>query len=365
MMQAALILGLREAAIRWRSTLVMSLAISISLMAFLLLQAYHKDLTSKFDQMHKQLLVVQASGSMGEFYGSRLPASLGRELAAAGASLVVPQIHTIVGTSTENAVLLRGIPLEGYTRVEDFKMLDGRPLQAGDAPRLAMIGARLAETKGVLSGDSIQIRARAFTVAGVFVTETYADYEAWISIEDAQALLGWNDDVSVYVIPSGEALKEGDTLPGGASAVLKGQSGVNLIQEWEPLFNILGLVSTTLGIAAAVALANMLWRLAWLRRRDLAVLQSVGFRKLALAGYLWAQAAGITTFAFAMGLLETVCIGAVSQIKTAGISIHAAIEPEVVGASLIFAILISIASSGLPAWWLARLDLAALLRVEG
>ena len=272
-----------------RITLVMALAAGIPLMLYFLLGAYRAGLQSRYAEHYEDFLVVQVSGSLGEFYGSRMPASVGDALREANLSLVVPQIHTVVGTTTENAVLLRGIPLDSYSRVEEFTMISGRPLMAGDAPRLAMIGARLAEERQLLPGDVIPVRGRDFQVAGIFDADTYASNEVWISLEDAQALLGWGTDVSVYVIPNTEAYQEGDRLPGGISIVRKGDSGAALIAEWEPFFKLLTHITGALGIAAAVALASILWRLAWLQRRELAILRSIGFKKGSLAGFLLVQ----------------------------------------------------------------------------
>jgi putative ABC transport system permease protein len=291
-------------------------------------------------------------------------ASVGDDLRAAQVSLVVPEIHTVVGTTTENAVLLRGIPLDTYALVEEYKMVTGRPLIEGDVPRLAMIGARLAEERNLLPGDIMQIRGRDFQVVGIFDIGTYASNEVWVSLEDAQTLLGWGTDVSVYVIPNGEVYKEGDSLPGGISVVRKGDSGAVLLAEWDPFLRLLTHITTALGVAAAVALASILWRLAWLQRRELAILRSIGFGKGSLAGYLFVQGSMITLLGFLFGGLGALGLGRLTEIKTAGISIQAVFDIKVVLASLVFAACISVAGTSVPAWWLNRFNLSALLRAE-
>jgi putative ABC transport system permease protein len=357
-------LGIHALRQHMRITLVMALAAGVPLMLYLVLGAYRAGLLSRYAESYEDFLVVQVSGSLGEFYGSRMPASVGAELRAADLSLVVPEIHTIVGTTTENAVLLRGIPLESYTQVEEYKIISGRPLMVGDKPRLAMIGARLAQERQLLPGDLIPVRGRDFQIVGIFDVNTYASNEVWISLEDAQALLGWGTDVSVYVIPNAEAYQEGDTLPGGISIVRKGDSGAALIAAWKPFFKLLTHITGALGVASAVALASILWRLAWLQRRELAILRSIGFKKGSLAGYLLVQGIVITLVGFMLGALGAVGLGKLSTIKTAGISIQAVFDSRVILTSLIFAVLISLAGSSLPAWWLNRLNLSMLLRTE-
>ncbi|PKN94759.1 MAG: hypothetical protein CVU44_02830 [Chloroflexi bacterium HGW-Chloroflexi-6] len=345
-------------------TVAMALAVGIPVMSFLALQAYQSGLRARFNVPYNDFLVVQLSGSFGEFYGSRLPASLQNELLAAGASKAIPEIHTITGTTQQDAILLRGIPLEDYERIETFKMLAGRPLQVGDPARLVMLGMRLAEEHGVLPGDTIAIRGRDFNVVGIFESQTYAGNEAWISLQDAQTLLGWGSDVSVYLIPAGETLQTGDTLPGGVLVVQQGDSGATLIAEWEPFFSLLYIVAAALGLAAAISLASILWRLAWLQRRELAILRSLGFGQASLTAYILTQGASITLLGTLLGWLGALAMGALTQIETAGISIQAALDARAVLSVLAFAAAITLAGSIVPIGWLTRFNLSALLRAE-
>jgi ABC-type lipoprotein release transport system permease subunit len=248
--------------------------------------------------------------------------------------------------------------------VEEYKMVAGRPLLPGDPPRLAMIGSRLAEGRSLMPGDFISIRGRDFQVTGIFDVATYVANEAWISLEEAQALLGWGTDVSVFVIPDGETYREGDTLPGGITIVRKGESGATLLAEWKPLFRLLNLVIGALGVAAAVALASILWRLAWLQKHELAILRSIGFGKRSLAAYLFAQGGVITLLGFLLGGLGAWGLGEWMEIATAGISIQAVFDDQVILISLVFAACMAVTGTAVPAWWLNRLNLAVLLRSE-
>lgn len=347
-----------------RLTLLMALAIAVPVMVFIGLQGYQTNLRNLYEATSGQFLVVQASGSMGEFYGSRLPASLQKDLLAAGLSFAIPEIHTIVGTTRSDAVLLRGIPLADYPRIERFRMLTGRPLQPGDAPRLAMLGMRLAQERGLTPGDTIPIRGRNFTVIGIFEAETYTGNEAWISIEDAQTLLGWQDDVSVYLIPNGEQFQPGDSLPGGISIVQQGESGAALIAEWEPFFSLLELIIQAMGLSAAVSLANVLWRLAWLQRRELAILRSLGFGPASLAGYLLGQGTAIALLGLLWGYAGAALLGVFSRLETAGISLRPELDAPTLLAGLPLAAGITLAGSILPIFWLNRTNLSALLRAE-
>jgi len=108
----------------------------------------------------------------------------------------------------------------------------------------------------------------------------------------------------------------------------------------------------------------MLWRLAWLRRRDLAILQSLGFGRLTLTAYLFVQAAAIGLLGYLIGAVVAFTLSRLAGIQTAGVSVQPVFDGAVLGWSLLIAVLISLAGSALPVLWLSRLNLANMLRAE-
>jgi ABC-type lipoprotein release transport system permease subunit len=281
-----------------------------------------------------------------------------------GASLVEPEIRTVTGTTMENAMLLRGVTLETYRRVEPFRVIAGRPLEPGDPSRRVMVGERLAQERQAYPGGVLTIRGRDFQVQAVFSTGTYSDFEAWIALEDAQELLGWEGEVSIFIVPAGEGLRAGDILPEASVAVQMGESGTNLVAEFRQFFDLLGLIAVTLGISAAVILANALWRLAWQHRHDLAVLQAVGFTRRALCVYLGGQGAAITLVGFFLGILEGALVEAFTRFQAAEITIQPGLDGRTILLNFAFALGVLALSTALPVAWLARLNLTSLLHVE-
>jgi len=364
MIRTIVYLGLAELARRWRESLLAAGVIGVTLLAVLVLNAYRTGLENRYTVQSDGYLIAQESGSMGEIKGSRVSPDVATELYSRGSSLVVPQIHTIIGTSADNAILLRGVPLDSYAQVEPFRMIAGRPLQEGDPARLAMIGIGLAEAQGVGPGDPILIRGRNFTVVGVFAVDTFADFQAWIALPEAQRLLGWNEDVSVFVVPAGEGLNAGDMLPGGISLAPRGQTAAALLAEWQPLFRLLGLVAIVLALAATLALGNMLWRLAWLRRRQLAVLRALGYGRREMALYLLVQGAGISLMAFVLGLFGALLFTNLAQIQAVGLTVEPAVSAAGAGLALALALVIALGAASVPAWWLSKLNLLELMRAE-
>jgi ABC-type antimicrobial peptide transport system permease subunit len=75
------------------------------------------------------------------------------------------------------------------------------------------------------------------------------------------------------------------------------------------------------GIATAFALTNVLFRLAWIRRRQMAILRCVGFGDIALVGYIFVQAATVTFFGVSLGVLGIFLLASTVQSDILGISI--------------------------------------------
>jgi putative ABC transport system permease protein len=357
-------IGLKDLLNRRRLALVMSLSIAIAFAMMAILEVYRTGLADKYTEMAPDLLLVHESQSLGEFYGSRLSSRVGEELNGKGISMVIPEIRALVGSSVRNAILLRGIDLDEYDHLESFSILSGRSLHLDDQPRLTMIGWRLARSRKLGLGEMISLRGRNFNIVGIFKNGTYMDNQAWISLADAQSLLGWGQDVSIYVIPDEGVLHEGELLPGGISVSRKGESLHFVAAQFQPMMNLLRVVAAALGIATALALTNILWRLVWRRRGEMAILRTTGFPTLSIVGYLMAQAVGITLLGILLGGLFTLVFVSSVSVVVPSFTIVPRLEAQSVFTSLGWIGFIMIIGSSLPAWWLSQLNLAQLLHSE-
>jgi len=357
-------LGLHDLVRRWQTALPMSLVVAVSLMAYLTLQGYQAGLATGYGQVAQPWLIVQQSNMLGEFSDSRVAATAVNDLFALGVSQAIPQIHAVAGSSVQDAVVLRGVDLGQYQQIEPFTLVAGRALQEGDPPRLALVGYRLAQAKGVAPGETVSLRGRDFTVVGLFRVGSYADNEAWIALTDAQTLLGWENEVSLFVIPDEGILHEGVEIAGGLVVARKGAAAEILARQWQPLFNLLSVCALALGVAAALTLTNLLWRLAWMRRRNLAILRAVGFGQPALTVYLLAQAGCITAVGLLLAFSGVAGLTSALSINNTGQYLPWILNGDVLSNILALSLLITFFGAAVPAWQLSRLNLALLLREE-
>jgi ABC-type lipoprotein release transport system permease subunit len=307
---------------RWMLALVMALLFSISFATYLALVTYQKSLSMTYFSLEANWLVVQVNSVNGEIHGSRLNTDIEQLLKNYGYR-PIPEIHQVVGTSISNGIMMRGVQPDDLLKVSPFKLLAGRNLVSGDSPRLAMVGTGLANRLKINVGDTLKLRGRAFTVIGIFKTGSYEDSQAWISLTDAQKLLDYGSDVSIYYIPDGGALHEGFSLAKGISIGRRGDAGNTYGNEIMSFFHYLGLLGAFAGVATSITLTNLLWRLAWLHRREFGIARTLGFGRNSVVVYLLTQAGLILLLGAVVGgsLAVALVIARIQDFSAFGIAI--------------------------------------------
>jgi ABC-type lipoprotein release transport system permease subunit len=348
-MRTALRLVLADITGRFSLLLGAVLLIAAPMAGYLLLQGFTRGVDVDFAQTASSDLIVQESNSVGEIAGSRIAAEIETMLLDEGVAFAIPEIHSVTGSSAENAVLLRGIDIDRYRAVTRFEMRSGRPLEPDDSATDVMIGTDLAEARRLDSGDTILLRGREHRVVGVFSIGTYADNEVWLSLEGARELLG--------------PLSEGDVLPGPLSVARRGDF-VGIASEWDPIFDLANFANFALAAAAAVILAVILWRMAWLRRRELAVLRAVGMSARIPVAYLALEGTLIALLGLAGGIIGARVMAVVVKVDAFGLSARALFDGTgiVRGVGLTAAILV--AAVGAAGFMAARARPAEFLRGE-
>jgi putative ABC transport system permease protein len=344
--------------------IAMGSVFAIAVAAFVTLGSYRASLLGDYAPSRGNLLIVQATQSFGEFYGSRISPQTATVLRALGVTDAVPEIHAVVGTSLQDAVLLKGIDLERYEQLDTFSLLAGRGLRPGDAPRQAMIGTRLAQRLAAAPGDTIRLRGREFQVVGIFETGSYSENEAWVPLKGAQDLLGWGDDVSLYVIPGDASLTPGDLPANAVSLARRGELWSTFPQQWEGLMTLIASVTQALGLAAALALAALLWRIAWRRRWQIAVLRSLGFGRSVFSVYLAVQGSLVVLFGGTVGILAALGLLYGVRPTLAGVTLNPHLTASVLVLTAFWLVALTVISLAVPVWVLGRRRVVDLMSSE-
>ena len=305
-MISLVLLAIKDMKRRWGLILVLILLFTIVFASFLTLFSHYRSASRLYANLEQDWLVVGNSDGLSEIHGSRITPLVRDQLIASGYEDPIPEIHQIVGTNLANGTLMRGIRLEDYRKTNSFTMVSGVPLEAGNPSRLTMIGETLARTREVGVGDDLLLRGRKFTVVGIFQTGSIQDNEAWISLSDAQTLLNYGEDVSLYLIPDTGPLQMGDEWMEDILISQRGETGSMFGSSITAFFNYFGVLGILLGIATAISMTNLLWRLAYLRRHEFGILRSVGFGFKSLSVYFFVQSGFIVVTGIVLGILLAV-----------------------------------------------------------
>lgn len=355
--------GLKELVVRWRTTIGMIAGVGVALLVFLALEGITRGAAATFAPPEQANWIVQQKGSMGEFLGSRLPGSYAAKIRSLGAEAVVPEIHSMAGTSFDDAMLVRGVPLESYLEVERFTLTSGEALASGDEG-LAMVGESLAEVRGLMVGDTLKVQDSEFMIKGVFRVGTLADSEAWLPLTEAQLLFGFGEDVSIYVAIGDESLKEKIEAGLEVEVSREGEGFASFSQSMASFVQLLRVASTVMAIAAALGILNVMFTMVQTRRREMGVLRAVGFGNKALVLYVLAQAAAISLLGFLAALLAAFGLMSGLNFEVFGISIRPLLDTRTAGLALLWSLAIGLAAGAYPALLATRLNLAETLRAE-
>ena len=363
-MRVAAWLALRDLSVHRRQAIALGTVFAIAVTAFVALGSYRQTLLRDYRPARSDQLVIQETQSFAEFYGSRLSPDIAVLLEDLGVAGAVAEIHTIVGTSLQDAVLLKGVDLEHYPELDLFVIRAGRGLQPGDSPRHAMLGTRLAERLESVPGDTIRLRGRPFEVIGVFETGAYTENEAWVPLAGAQELLGWGQDVSLYVVPDDGRLTPGENLLTGVSVARRGELWSTFPRQWEGLMALIEIVTQAIGLAAAFSLAAMLWRLVWRRRWQIAVLRSLGFSRAVFAVYLAVQGASVAFAGGVCGILGALALLRWVRPTLAGVSLRPQFTADLLISTGVWLGFLALLSVVVPVWVLGRRRVSELMSAE-
>ena len=173
-MFAIIRIALKDLRRRWRLAMMMAVLFSITFASYLALITYQKSLSSTYFSLNANWLVVQESFGSGEIHGSRLSTDVEQVLITYGYDHPIPEIHQVVGTSISNGIMMRGVRPEDLLKVSPFKLLSGRTLVPGDAPRLAMVGISLANRLKIKTGDIIEVDIKEGRIKNLTGRQTYS-----------------------------------------------------------------------------------------------------------------------------------------------------------------------------------------------
>jgi putative ABC transport system permease protein len=272
----------------------------------------------------------------------------------------VAPIQLVVGgvRGAQGAIALGIEPHSFVARL--LVLTQGAPASRGHVA----VGDLLAQQLHLRPGSSLRIDGRSFAVAGVFHSGiTEEDTGVITLLSDAQAVAGRPTDeattFAVRLMPqvtAAEATRRlSETFP-NLLAISEPSEAVRAGANNQLIANAVLLIVVLALIIGALAVANTMLAAVLERRRELALLASIGWSAPQLAGLVMGEAVAVSVLGTGAGLLLGI---AASKLLPGALGLGAFISPVLTvwgfGRAILIGVLIGLVGSIYPAWRVTRM----------
>jgi putative ABC transport system permease protein len=287
---------------------------------------------------------------------SVLPASLAPRLEKRpDVAEAAPLLLVIEGVRQDPAAVVFGAQPNGFFR-RRLVITEGRSGAGGKTGIL--VGDKLAKQLNLHPGSTLAVKRRPFTVNGIYHSGVFfEDTGAILDLPTAQRLAHRGSDVTTVAVQLAPDVRHSTAekalrraLPGTQiigtpdEAERVGANG-QLVRKVVTIIAALALIVGGLGVANTMAMAVME------RRRELALLSAMGWKRLRVAILVLSEGVAVSVVGAALGLLLGV-IGA--GLLNDALSVSAVVKPRVtpwtIGQALLIGVAIGVLGGLYPAW---------------
>jgi putative ABC transport system permease protein len=385
-MALPIIYSLRSMGVRWKSTLLATIGIGLVVAVFvgLLSMASGFRLALRASGSPENAIVLE-KGAMSEL-GSSFSKAAGDWVAddpriargGDGVPLVSPELVAVVALPKRSDGELTNLGIRGVTPAA-FKVRTGVTIVEGRRARpglFEIIVGKQAEKRirGLQIGSRISLMKREFEVVGAFSaegssfeSEIWGDFDAMAS---AFNRAGTENSLTVRLADSSvlhaldrelEANLQYPLTITNEREYYEGEAG--------PLIGFLrglaAFVGVVMGIGAIFAAMNTMYAIVANRTREVGTLRALGFSRSAVLMAFVLEGLFLAVSGGALGCLLSILVNGMSASTTAGmgeISFAFRVTPADLGYGFLFAAMMGIIGSLLPAARAARLPIISALR---
>ena len=270
-------------------------------------------------------------------------------------------------------VIFRGVSANAVALRPQVKLVEGRMFEGGK--REMIISRRLAQRFENMSvGSVVKIGIRELKVVGHFDASGSAfDSEAWMDAEEARSLFNRDNYCSVLIRPVSEAAGKQliERLEADKRLALRGVSETAYYGEQTKTAGPIRFAGKWLAIAmsvgAVLAAMNTMYASVGSRTREIGTLRVMGFRRKAVVAAILIEGAFLAAiggaFGCALALLFNGYTAGTFNFQSFGETVfELKLTWDIIANALIFAIIVGIIGSLLPALRASRLPVIAALK---
>jgi len=375
----------RNALVRWRSTIATVLGIGLVVFVFVLLQSLAAGIEKSSGNTGDPLnVMIVRKGSTAESASLISRSDLQQiryfgEIARneRGEAIISADVLVLVNLprrdGTEANVLLRGVTARGMELRPQVKLVAGRWFRPG--MREIVVSAKLARRFANFDlGQSFRTGNSTFTVVGWLDGEGSAfDSECWMDADECRSVFE-RDMYSSFLarVPDSSAMSNLiSRIENDRRFKLKAESEVEYYRKQTmtaaPIRWLGGFLAVTMSIGAVFAAMNTMYAAVGARTREIGTLRVLGFRRRSVVFALLMEGAML---AFAGGMLGCALAYRWNGYTTATMGFETfseivfqfAVTPRLVVQGLVFAVIVGIIGTLLPAIRASRLPVIEALK---
>jgi len=283
-----------------------------------------------------------------------------------GHGLAVPFAYVVARTPEGQSVVVAGTDLDQVRKLDSWWSVSAWPATSQEA----LVGARAAAVVAPLGKPfdlTFQQRTIHLNPVGTLQTGASEDSRVYLSLQDFESWTGVQP--STIEIASSGSPEEINALIAKLSQALPAAEVRPIRQIMEAEARVLGktratLAATAILIIATAALCVLSTLIGWVfdRRRDFAIMKTLGASEGLISGFFAAEAAALG----AVGALVGFGIGVGVAAWIGRVNFHAPVVPRLNVLPIIFAgsIVVALISAVLPIFLLRRVQPAMILRGE-
>jgi putative ABC transport system permease protein len=377
--------SLRNALVRWRSTIATVLGIGLVVFVFVLLQSLAAGIEkSSGNTGDPRNVIIVRKGATSESASlisrenySEIRYFEGIARNELGEAVISADVLVLVNLprrdGTEANVLLRGVTPRGMELRPQVSLVAGRWFQSGK--REIVVSAKLARRFANFDvGQSFRTGNSTFTVVGWLDGQGSAfDSECWLDADECRSVFE-RDMYSSFLarVPNAEAMTNlVARVESDRRFKLKAESEVEYYRKQtmtaEPIRWLGTFLAVTMSIGAVFAAMNTMYAAVGARTREIGTLRVLGFRRrsvvlaLLLEGALLALVGGVVgcVLAYQWNGYTTATMGFETFSE---IVFQFAVTPKLVIQGLVFAVAVGIMGTLLPAVRASRLPVIEALK---
>lgn len=243
---------------------------------------------------------------------------------------------------------------------EHYEIIEGHGLSKGDRGKIT-VGRMIAAQKELHIGDTLNMKGETFEIVGIHETGTsFEDAGGVISLEDAQTLFGFGDEVSIIRVKLVD-IKDMDATRAAIEnrfpqfLAMKSSEVATYEENLQLISGIAALISLIAVLVGSIGVMNTMIMSVMERTREIGILRAIGWKRRSILSLILKEAVCISIIGGIIGIILGVLMGG-TLADLIEIPLTVSVSPEMVIGVFFIAIFLGVLGGFYPAWRASKMS---------